>query len=214
MKRSSILAAVGALALLAVIGFPRFRAYLQGSDPNTRLTSLALQSLKDEYDVLVTGKAPLAPLIPHDDEWGHPRSSDERLADVLGRRRLATEEGRPYTSVDVDLEPHGVENVHDGIILHATEQVTLHYKREGRVVGPEYDVTKMRLEHDFVFKDGPSFDQPVLLADRQPPRRGFDASSPELVPGEKQYAQPEHSPTRPAPTPPAKTNDSRRPNGE
>jgi hypothetical protein len=208
MKRSPILAAVGALALLAVIGFPRFRAYLQGSDPDKRLTALALQSLKDEYDVLVTGKAPLTALIPHDDEWGHRRSSDERLADVLGRRRLATEEGRPYTSVDVDLEPHGVEVVRGGMILHATEQVTLHYKREGRVAGPEYEVTKMRLEHDFVFKDGPSFDQPVLIVDRQPRIAGSDASSPELLPGEKQYAQPEHSPTRPS-APPGKANDSR-----
>jgi hypothetical protein len=75
MKRSGLLAAVGTLALLVIIGFPRFRVCLQGSDPNKRLTALALQSLKDEYDVLVTGKAPLTPLIPHDDEWGQPGQS-------------------------------------------------------------------------------------------------------------------------------------------
>ena len=176
MKRSSITLGLGALALLLFIGVPRFRAHHQQSNLTQRLTTMALQSLKDEYDVLVTGKAPVTPLIPHDDEWGHQRSSDERLADVLGRWRQATDDGRPYTSVDVNLEPHDVEVVRDGMILHATELVSLHFRWEGRPSDPARDVTKMKIPHDFVF--GPPVEYPVLMADRKPPGPGFQSSLP------------------------------------
>src|SRR6516225_5386851 len=69
--------------------------YAQDTELVKKLTDKAVQSLRDEYDVLVKGNQPTRGLIPHQDEWRRERSRVECLNDVLARIERALRDGLP-----------------------------------------------------------------------------------------------------------------------
>jgi putative amidase-like protein len=90
--------------------------------------------------------------VPQSDRTTRRRNSgDERLANTLGRRDHAIRDGRPYTNVEVNLQPHAVKEAADTIILEATEEVALHFTSTKYEPNPGRDVTRMIIEHKFVF---------------------------------------------------------------
>lgn len=211
MKRSIPIIAASLLSVLLLSGFSTSTTGypIQDREVLQRLTVKALQTLKDEYNVLTTGIRSTGPLLPHQNERGQRRSSDERLSDVLGRRQEAIKAGRPYTKVDIDLQPHGADVVGDKTILHATEDVVLHFTFNRGKRDPERDVTQMRIEHDFVFTTQPQSvsgaatrnpavvtvayrplvgQEQMIIADQLPPPDPYsDPSSAELFPEETVY---------------------------
>lgn len=122
------------------------------ADLQRELTEKALASLRDEYDLLTTGNRPGRKLVPQSDRTTRRRySGDERLTNTSGRRDHAIRDGRPYTNVDVNLQPHAVKEADDTIILEATEEVALHFTSTKHEPNPGRDVTRMVIEHEFVF---------------------------------------------------------------
>ena len=219
MKRSIPIIAASLLSVLLLSGFSTSTTGypIQDREVLQRLTVKALQTLKDEYNVLTTGIRSTGPLLPHQNERGQRRSSDERLSDVLGRRQEAMKAGRPYTKVDIDLQPHGADVVGDKTILHATEDVVRHFTFNRGKRDPERDVTQMRIEHDFVFTTQPQSvsgtasrnpaivtvayrplggQEQMIIADQLPPPDPYsDPSSAELFPEETVYPNASGPPT-------------------
>jgi hypothetical protein len=129
------------------------RQRLEDNTLQSALTKIASDSLRDEYDILVTGRPPEQNLIPQRDCVTRLYvEGKERIATALRRGEgEAKDAGRIYSSVDMTLTPQGMEKVNGRIILHAIEEIVMHFNsithpRDGR---PQ--TTEVRTNHDFVF---------------------------------------------------------------
>jgi hypothetical protein len=125
---------------------------LDNDELQSALTRVAYDSLKAEYDVLVTGKRPEYELITQQDKVTRSyMKSEERIAAALRIRNGEAENGRIISGVDVTLIPKGISKIDGKIILHAIEDKIEHYNNVSPTTDSAPQVTESGTKHDFIF---------------------------------------------------------------
>ena len=125
-------------------------------DLQTALTEQALASLKNEYDILIKGIAPPDGLVPR--LVGMARlefSAEERTAALLKSRESALQHGKHYASIEVSLNPVGLEEREGVVVLHAVGNVTEHFTFDFSPSPPVPDVYEESTHYDFIFSVTP-----------------------------------------------------------
>jgi hypothetical protein len=125
---------------------------LENAELQAALTKVASDSLKDEYDVLVTGRQPEQSLIPQRDCVARFYvEGKERIATALRMRAAAAKSGMNFSSIDITLTPKGIDEINGRIILHAIEEKVEHFNFITPPTDGRPQVTESRINHDFVF---------------------------------------------------------------
>lgn len=151
--RSQPLISLIAVALLLVASLttlPGTQAAASTMSVDT-LTRQAADSLRAEYQVLVSGEVPRRGLTPRVDEFGASQDGAARTRKALARRSGNAHAGLSFTSAEVELSDVSVLVVDEELRLNATERVTLAFRSVNYVHNPARDRMVSLIGHTFVF---------------------------------------------------------------
>lgn len=125
---------------------------LENQELQAAFVSVASDSLKTEYKVLVTGDLPELELVPQRDGSTHSyRDGKERIATALRVRDALAKAGMSFSNIDMTLTPTGVDKIGEKVILHAIEETAEHFTYLPPSNDSRPQVTESRINHDFVF---------------------------------------------------------------
>ena len=149
-KLAFILLPTAAL-LLSIIVLYSAETRQQPEGLEAALIGVSLHSLKSEYDILVTGDTPAHGLVPRRD--GMTRmylTGEDRIAAALRVREAAAKYGRRYASVQVKLNPEGIETRGDKLILQANEETDEVFAYDDSAIKKSH-MTQGKTKHNFIF---------------------------------------------------------------
>lgn len=120
------------------------------------LTEQAFTFLKNESNILITGSPPQEGLVPrHNGMSGSEFSGEERIAASLRSRESSLQHGKHYASIEITLNPGGIDERYGEIILHAVDNKVEHFTFDPEPSQPIPHLYEETTHHDFIFSVTP-----------------------------------------------------------
>jgi hypothetical protein len=148
------------IALLLVVAIAVFlfgeRAHPQQSPSSAALqealTEQALAFLRNECNILVTGNPPPEGLVPRQNGMTRLEISGEQLiAASLKSREDSLQHGKHYASIEITLNPAGIEKRDGKVIVHAVDDKVERFIFDPEPSKPIPHIYEESTHHDFIF---------------------------------------------------------------